>query len=163
MCETALGPSPKSVRLRDVEPLDLPALFEHQLDPDAIRMAVVNPRDAEAFEAHWANVLCDRSIIAKAILADEILVGHVSCFNMDGQDAVGYWIAKQHWGRGIASRALALLLEQVTIRPLHARVARHNHASIRVLERCGFMITGYQTSRADDRFPECEEALLTLL
>ena len=81
---------------------------------------------------------------------------------MDGQNAVGYWIAEHYWGRGIASRALALLLEEVTIRPLTAPVAKHNHASIRVLERCGFMITGYQTL-CDDRFPECEEAVLTLL
>ncbi len=154
--------APKEVRLRAVEVDDLPALFQHQLDPDAIRMAVVNPRDADAFNAHWAKILSDPGIVARAILADDLLVGHVSCFRMDGQDSVGYWIAKAHWGRGIATRALALLLEEVTIRPLYARVARANVASLRVLERCGFVIIGYQQTPADDRYPACEEAILQL-
>jgi len=81
---------------------------------------------------------------------------------MDGQDAVGYWIARAHWGRGLATRALTLLLGEVAIRPLHARVARTNVASIRVLERCGFTISGYRMSPPDDHFPACEEALLIL-
>ena len=125
-------------------------------------MAVVNPRDLESFGAHWARILGDVSVVARAILADGALVGSISCFEMDGRRSVGYWIAREHWGRGIATRALALLLEEVGVRPLHARVARTNVASIRVLERCGFAITGYQHAPADDRFPACEEALLVL-
>lgn len=152
-----------SVRLRDVEPADVPTLFANECDPDAMEMAVVYPRYAEEFEAHWAKVIADPSVEAKAILVDGTLVGYVSCFTMDGQDAVGYWIAKPYWGRGVATRALALLLEQVAVRPLHARAARRNIGSIRVLERCGFVITGYQMSIDVDRFPACEEALLVLL
>ncbi len=150
------------VRLRDVVAADLPALFMQQLDPEANRMAVANPRDLESFNAHWAKVLADPSVVAKVILADEVLVGNISCFKMDGLSSVGYWIARDHWGRGIATRALAILLEQVSIRPLHSRAAKTNIASIRVLERCGFMISGYKVSPADDRFPECEEAILIL-
>lgn len=152
-----------SVRLRDVELADIPALFANECDPDAMEMAVAYPRYAEEFEAHWAKVRSDRSVVAKAILVDGTLVGYVSCFKLDGQDAVGYWIAKPYWGRGVATRALALLLELVTIRPLHARAARRNIGSIRVLQRCGFVITGYQTSIDVDRFPACEEAVLILL
>jgi RimJ/RimL family protein N-acetyltransferase len=42
-------------------------------------------------------------------------------------------------GRGIATEAISafLLLEQT--RPLYASVAKHNAASIRVLQKCGFM------------------------
>lgn len=126
-------------------------------------MAAVNPRDAAAFNAHWAKILGDRSIVAKAILADGVLVGCISCFRMDGQDAVGYWIAKEHWGRGIATTAIALLLGQVTVRPLHARAARHNVASIRALEKNGFTVTGSQVSPASERFHECEEVTLMLM
>lgn len=156
------APALTSIRLRDIQPADLPALYQHQLDPDANRMAVANPRNPEAFNAHWTKILGDPSIVAKAIIAHDQVVGSISCFKMDGQDAIGYWIAKEHWGKGIATRALMLLLEQVATRPLHARVARGNAASIRVLERCGFAITGYRTAPADDRFPACEEAILTL-
>jgi RimJ/RimL family protein N-acetyltransferase len=150
------------VQLRDVEAADLPTLFQQQLDPDANRMAVANPRDLAAFNAHWAKILGDPSIVAKAILVDEILVGQISCFKLEGLDSVGYWIGKKYWGRGIATRALALLLELVPVRPLHARAARQNIASISVLERCGFKVMGYQISPASDRFPECEEAMLLL-
>ncbi len=153
---------PPRISLRDVSPADLPALFEQQLDPDANRMAVVNPRDSASFYAHWAAIFAQPSIIAKAILAGDHLVGSISCFKLEGQDLVGYWIAKEHWGKGFATQALILLLEQVHIRPLHARAARANIASIRVLERCGFTITGHHYAPATDRFPACEEALLIL-
>jgi RimJ/RimL family protein N-acetyltransferase len=150
------------VQLRDVEPDDLPTLFQHQLDPEANRMAVANARDEPAFNAHWAKILGDPTLTAKAILVDGCVVGVINCFKLDGQDAVGYWIAREHWGRGIATRSLGLLLEQVATRPLNARVARSNLASLRVLEHCGFTVTGYQLTPASDRFPECEEALLIL-
>jgi RimJ/RimL family protein N-acetyltransferase len=43
---------------------------------------------------------------------------------------------------GIATRALAAYLEVERVRPLYARVAQHNVASIRVLEKCGFVVCG---------------------
>ena len=150
------------VQLRDVEPEDLPTLFRYQSDLEANRMAVANARDERAFNEHWAKILGDPTVVAKAILADGCVVGDINCFRLDGQDAVGYWIAREHWGRGIATRALGLLLEEVAARPLHARVARTNVASLRVLEHCGFVVTGYQLTPASDRFPECEEACLVL-
>jgi RimJ/RimL family protein N-acetyltransferase len=158
------APSPHSphVQLRDVEPDDLPMLFQHQLDPEANRMAVANARDEGAFNAHWAQILGDPTVVKKAILVDGCVVGDINCFKLDGLDAVGYWIAREYWGRGIATRALRLLLEEIATRPLHARVARSNIASLRVLEHCGFIVTGYQLMPASDRFPECEEAVLAL-
>jgi RimJ/RimL family protein N-acetyltransferase len=162
MPDCEISSFPENVHLRDVRAGDLPALFQYQLDPAANRMAAVNPRDEEEFHAHWMKLLGDRDIIAKAILVDDQVVGHISCFPRDGKDMIGYWIAKEHWGKGVARRGLALLLEQIQIRPLHAHVARNNVASIRVLERCGFAIVGYQKSPATDRFLECEEAVLML-
>lgn len=150
------------IRLRKIQIADLPMLYQFQSDPDASRMAVVNPRSAAGFNAHWAMVLDDSSVVARVIIADELLVGHISCFELDGQRTVGYWIAREHWGRGAASRALALLLDEVMSRPLHARAARSNAASIRVLEKCGFVVTGYQHSPASERYPECEEAIMLL-
>lgn len=155
-------PARAHVLLRAVEPGDLPALFEQQLDPDGARMAVVHPRDRSAFDAHWTKIVADPRITARAILADGALAGQISCFRADEQDCVGYWIAKEHWGRGVATRALALLLDEVTTRPLHARAARTNAASIRVLLKNGFVLTGLRSAPANDRFPACEEALFLL-
>ncbi|MFM9995776.1 MAG: GNAT family N-acetyltransferase [Phycisphaerales bacterium] len=154
------------IRLRPVVAADLPTLFEFQSDPESCRLAAVNPRDRAAFEATWAAILADRSgAIARAILEGDTLVGSIGCFKLDGHDAVGYWIARQHpggWGRGIATRALGLLLEEVKVRPLHARAAAHNAASIRVLERNGFVVTEYRDSPGTDRYHACVEAVMVL-
>jgi RimJ/RimL family protein N-acetyltransferase len=150
------------VRLRPVRPGDLPRLYELQLDPESNRMAVTNPRAREAFDAHWAKVLGDPAVTARAVLLGEALVGSISCFPADGHDHVGYWIDRAYWGRGIASRALHLLLAEVTARPLTATVATGNGASLRVLGKCGFVVERVRHSPATDRYPACEEAVLVL-
>jgi RimJ/RimL family protein N-acetyltransferase len=150
------------VRLRNVERDDLPRMNSMQLDPESNRLAVQIPRSAEAFEAHWADALRDPSVTAKAILLGEEMVGYVCCFGRDGRANVGYWVSREHWGKGIASRALELLLLEVATRPLYAHVATSNGASLRVLQKCGFVVERVQVSPATDRFPECEEAVLVL-
>lgn len=150
------------VRLRPVTPDDLPALYEFQCDPESVRMAVVEPRDPDDYRTHWAKVLADPKVSAQAILADGVLVGQISLFQSDGLDSVGYWLGRQFWGRGTASKALALLLELVPTRPLHARAASANAASLRVLQKNGFRITGRRISEAKPRYPVCEEAILIL-
>ncbi len=134
------------VVLRDVEEGDLPVLFEHQADPVAAEMAAFPARDREAFMTHWGRILAARGSeggpIAKAIVVNRQVVGNIGCWEQLAERLVGYWIGREFWGRGVATRALELLLEEVTLRPLHARVARYNSASIRVLEKCGFSQCG---------------------
>jgi RimJ/RimL family protein N-acetyltransferase len=148
--------------LRNVEREDLPRIYDFQLDPESNRVAVTTPRSAEAFAAHWEKIFSDPNVTTKAILVGGVLAGCISCFKMDGVDAVGYWLGREFWGKGIASRALELLLMEVSIRPLHARVATSNCASLRVLQKCGFVVERVQISPANDRYPECEEAFLIL-
>jgi RimJ/RimL family protein N-acetyltransferase len=133
-----------------------------QIDPESNRLAVTNPRSAKAFEAHWANLLRDPSVTARAILLGEEMVGYVSCFQRDGRANVGYWVSREHWGKGNACRALELLLLEVPTRPLYAHVATSNGASLRVLRKCGFVVERVRVSPASDRYPECEEAVLVL-
>jgi RimJ/RimL family protein N-acetyltransferase len=148
--------------LRPVQPGDLPRMYNLQLDPESNRMAVTIPRTREAFDSHWAKALDDPRNIVRVILVGEELVGTISCFPMDGQDHVGYWIDRAYWGIGIASHALHLLLREVTKRPLVAAAATSNGASLRVLQKCGFVVERVRLSPASDRFPECEEAILVL-
>jgi len=150
------------IRLRDMEPGDLPRLYEFNLDPDANRLAGTIPRSADAFREHWDKVLAAPNIVVKAISVEGVLAGHITCFNLDGADAVGYWVGKEFWGKGVASRALELLLEEVSRRPLYARVATSNRASLRVLQKRGFTIQSTRVSPADDRILECEETVLVL-
>jgi RimJ/RimL family protein N-acetyltransferase len=150
------------VWLRPVQPGDLPRIYDLQLDPESNRMAVMIPRTLEVFDAHWVKALDDPGITARAVLVGEALVGYISCFPMDGQDHVGYWIDRAYWGMGIASRALHLLLREVAKRPLVATAATSNGASLRVLQKCGFVIEQVRLSPASERYPECEEAVLVL-
>jgi RimJ/RimL family protein N-acetyltransferase len=79
---------------------------------------------------------------------------------MEGETEVTYWIDRSAWGAGVASRALVLLLELVTVRPIHARAASDNVASLRVLSRAGFAVVGTERSYANARGSDIEETLL---
>lgn len=57
---------------------------------------------------------------------------------------------------------MELLLAEVDIRPLHAHTATSNGASLRVLQKCGFVVERVQMSPGSDRYPECEVAVLVL-
>jgi RimJ/RimL family protein N-acetyltransferase len=127
------------VRLRNIELNDLSIFYEHQLDADATRMAAFPSRDRAAFDAHWAtNILGNPATVTQTILVDGQVAGNIGSWPQDGVRLVGYWIGKEHWGKGVATRALAAFLRHVTERPLYAHVVRHNIGSIRVLEKCGF-------------------------
>ena len=129
------------VRLRSVEPNDLPVFYEQQLDPDATRMAAFPARDRASFDAHWEkNILGNPATIAQTILVDNEVAGYIVSWPQEGIRLVGYWIGKEYWGRGVATRALAAFVQLVTDRPLHAHVVKHNVGSIRVLEKCGFSV-----------------------
>ena len=128
-------------RLRDVQRDDLAIIFEQQLDADATRMAGFPSRDRTAFDAHWAsNILGNPMAVAQTVLLDGKVAGYIGSWQQDGIRLVGYWIGKEYWGKGVATEALARCLCIVTARPLHAHVAKHNLASIRVLEKCGFRL-----------------------
>jgi RimJ/RimL family protein N-acetyltransferase len=135
------------VRLRDVEPADLPVLFEHQRDPVSIEMAAVPGRERESFMTHWQAVLADETIRVQAVIADDRLAGNVVSFVRDGRREVGYWIGREFWGAGVASAALAAFLEVETERPLYAGVVPHNAGSLRVLAKCGFAVCGEEDGR----------------
>jgi RimJ/RimL family protein N-acetyltransferase len=152
----------QDVRLRDVTEGDLPVFFEHQIDPEAIRMAAFPPRDREAFTAHWTKILGDETVTKKTVLVGGLVAGNIVSFERSGGREVGYWLGREYWGKGIATRALSEFLRQVKTRPLHARAARQNLASIRVLEKCGFTPTGHDTTSPEARCEEVEEVILKL-
>ena len=130
------------IRLRDVITDDLPIFFEQQIDSDAVDMAAHPPRDRDAFQAHWTELLSKESVIKKTILLDGVVVGYIISFVYFGVREVGYWIGKAYWGQGITTRGLLEFLDQVPLRPLRASVAKHNRGSLRVLEKCGFRLVG---------------------
>lgn len=141
------------VALREVRDADLPILYEHQLDPEATSMAAFPSRDWEAFTAHYARILSDETVQTRTIVTEGLVVGSVVSWENDDKRLVGYWIGRDHWGKGIATRALEGFVKEVIDRPLHAQVAKTNIGSIRVLEKCGFEICAGET-RGDDEVIE---------
>jgi RimJ/RimL family protein N-acetyltransferase len=160
------GPT-SEVALRDVTEGDLPIFFEQQRDADANRMAAFtakDPADREAFMAKWAKILGDDSSTNRAILVGGRVAGNIGAFvaPWSGKLEVTYWIGREFWGKGIATQALAVLLSAVQARPLFARAARDNVASLRVLEKCGFTVSGYERGFANARNEDVEEVVLEL-
>ena len=146
LSDTEAGMSNK-VRLRNVEPNDLPIFYEQQLDPDATRMAAFPSRDREAFDTHWANnILGNPNAITQTIVVDDHVAGNIGSWIQEGHRLIGYWIGKEHWGKGVATHALAAFLTIVTERPIYAHVVKHNIGSIRVLEKCGFIVEREETA-----------------
>jgi len=106
--------------------------------------------------------MANDAVVTRTILADERVAGHVVCFVMDGKPHVGYWIGREFWGQGVATRALTLFLEVESRRPLHALAASDNTGSLRVLEKCGFTICGEDCGFANARGAVISEVLLRL-
>jgi RimJ/RimL family protein N-acetyltransferase len=153
------------VALRPVNDRDLDVLFEQRRDPEAVRMAAFTPRnpgDRAAFDAHMAEVRSSPDLVLRAVTCDGRLVGSVASFPAEGQTEVTYWIDRGVWGQGIATQALALLLDLVPVRPLHARAASDNVGSMRVLQKAGFKVVGTEVSFAAGRNGEIEESILRL-
>jgi RimJ/RimL family protein N-acetyltransferase len=147
--------------LRDVIASDLPILFEQQLDPEASAMAAFPSRDRQAFDAHWAKIMADETVILRTIEVNGQVTGHIVSWEMDGDREVGYWLGREFWGRGIATQALSEFLKFVQKRPLFAHVAKHNIGSRRVLEKCGFTVIG-EDKYVSKNGQEIEEFVLRL-
>jgi RimJ/RimL family protein N-acetyltransferase len=153
-----------SIELRNLSENDLPTFFEQQLDPVANRMAAFPPRDKEAFMTHWrTKVLANVDANKKSIIVDGHLAGYVTSWEQENNQWVGYWIGREYWGNGIATRALTEFLVHFKTRPLHAYVAKHNMASIRVLEKCGFLISEESTFFSKVHGREIIENLMVLI
>lgn len=153
------------IELREIEDADLPIFWTHLRDPEALRIAAFTRPyhyDREAFDAHWAKILADASILPRTVLEDGAVVGNLASFGAPDEREVTYWIGPEHWGRGIATAALRLLIELDGTLPMHAQTAADNLGSIRVLEKCGFRVDGHHRGFALARDAEIDVVALRL-
>lgn len=153
------------MRLRHVADADLEVLFAHQRDLEANEMAaftVPDPDDRQRFTARWSRLRADPGILVLAIEVDGEAIGHIASFDEDGAREVTYWIAREQWGRGFASAALAAFVQQEQTRPLRARVAADNVGSRRVLAKNGFVELARSIEFANARGRDVEEVTFEL-
>jgi RimJ/RimL family protein N-acetyltransferase len=160
-----LIPRVSAVVLREVTEADVLVFFDHQLDPEANRMAAftaADPTDRVAFLVRWARNLADDSVLTRTVVFDGRVVGHVARFTQFGEPEVTYWIDREYWGLGLATAALTQFLELDRTRPLYARAVVDNVGSLRVLAKCGFVAVGEDRGFAEGRGEEVEEFILRL-
>ena len=153
------------LRLRDVIEADLPVFFDHQQDPEAVFMAAFttqDPSDLEAFMTHWQRLLGSEDVITRSIILTGGVAGHIASWVDDDRREITYWVARDQWGKGVATAALRLFLREVETRPLYARVAKDNAGSIRVLEKCGFVVVDEDRGFANARGKPIDELVLRL-
>jgi RimJ/RimL family protein N-acetyltransferase len=153
------------IALRPVHDSDLPVFFRQMNDPESLRMAAFTPKDPadrDAFDAHWKRIRALPGVRNRTVLADGDVVGSAAVYGEPGDREVTYWIDRAYWGKGIATAVLRDLLAEEPERPLHARVAADNPASRRVLEKCGFVVSGHDRGFANARGEEIDELVLTL-
>jgi RimJ/RimL family protein N-acetyltransferase len=152
--------------LREVRDTDLDVLFSHWTDPEANRVAAfapADPSDREAFDERWRRIRESDDSTALVIEVDGKVVGSISSWTNEGEREVTYWIGREHWGRGIATRALAEFLADVErTRPIQASTADDNVGSQRVLEKCGFHRVGVRRAFATSRGEELDEVFFRL-
>ena len=143
---------------------DADALTAACQDPEIPRWTTVpSPYRREDAERWLGAVVPDAAREGTAVhllgFEDGRLVGSFSVMEIDrgrGYGEIGYWVAAEARGRGVATRATRLLHEWSTrelgLTMLEILPHRENVASRRVAEHCGYASTGElrRAPRADD-------------
>ncbi len=153
------------LKLRPTEIADLDTLFQFQTDKEAGYLAAFMPKDPlnkEAYIAKYANLLSDQVVNNQTILVSNIIVGSIAKFVIHGDTEITYWIDKNYWGNGIATKALQGFLVIEPSRPIFGRTAFDNFGSQKVLEKCGFVKIGKDKGFANARQEEIEEFIYKL-
>jgi len=158
-----------SLSLRPLHAGDADAVFEMMADPHSRHQAAfvhADPHDRAAFDAWWKRIVDDPRVRDRAIVrhteSGDELVGTIAAFDIEGDREVSFWVTTAMRGRGVATEALALLLDEEPERPLHARATADNVASRRVLESLGFRVVAAERSFAEGRGHEIDEVVYRL-
>jgi [ribosomal protein S5]-alanine N-acetyltransferase len=137
--------------LRPWSTADTRALVRHANNPgiaERMRDGFPSPYTREDAERFIAMAIGDHQHIFLAIEVDGEAVGGIGVHLLEDvyhrSAELGYWLSEEYWGKGIVSDAVRTLLpiafrEHDIIR-IQAGVFENNPASMKVLERCGFVL-----------------------
>ena len=141
--------------LRPKRPDDVDAITAACQDPEIPRWTFVpspyRRADAEAFLARSAEEeAAGKTVHLLAVdVEDDRLLGSFSLMELDlepGYGEIGYWVAAEARGRGVATRAVRLLAdwarEELELTKMDILPHKDNAHSRRVAEKAGFRDTG---------------------
>ncbi|MCG6120030.1 MAG: GNAT family N-acetyltransferase [Blastomonas sp.] len=106
--------------------------------------------DALAFATAAQDPLYPHFLLTLPGDAGQTLVGSCGLGDRDGEAELGYWIAREHWGKGFATEAARAVIANAWMLGHRKLVASHyidNPASGAVLRRLGFHPTGVTRPR----------------
>ena len=130
---------------------DAPALAKAIADETIVRNLANAPwpyglAEAEAFLSAPKDPVLPQLLLFARTAGDPVLVGSCALIRKpSGAVVLGYWIARDHWGRGYATEAGRQMIEiasTIGLPRLEASYFVDNPASGRVLEKLGFAPTG---------------------
>jgi RimJ/RimL family protein N-acetyltransferase len=155
------GLSDGSVRLRVIAEADLPAIVAACQDPEIPRWTRVPDSYGNSDARDWLDAqrqLRDAGAELHLVVVDardDELLGSIGLVAIDWKDrrgSIGYWIASEARGRGVATRAVRLLaawaFDELGLGRVEIKSHPDNAASHRVAERVGFTREGMLRSHA---------------
>ena len=143
------------LNIRPLQYEDVPALA--QLGTDEVFELV--PEIETPFDARgWVKrkleneepIICHVVCLRKTGMPIGIVQAQIGAGQASYEFSIGYWLGREYWGNGYATEALRAMLENLTeeetktkeLWPLFAHVHERNAPSVRVLEKCGFVLEG---------------------
>ena len=143
----------EGLHLRELREEDLPAWFARLSDPEAAALAgdpvATSMDDVVAGLAHHRRAFAEGTGLRWAIVPDEdgASVGSVGLVRIDCDRRtaeIGAAIGRDHWGRGIASRAGRTVLDYafstLGLEAIEAVALPENARTLRILERLRFAV-----------------------
>lgn len=146
---------------REHEPGDLDAFCDMEADPEVRRYVGGAPRSRPGAERKFRSTHLRRAKARLALRAtifkpDGRYIGYCGLFPnvgsrgpVAGEAALAFYLAREYWGRGLATEAGRAFIEfgfgQLHLARIVATVEVGNAASRRVLEKLGFALTGTET------------------
>lgn len=136
------------VRLRKIEPSDLPFLYQWENDASAwADGANHNPLSQQDLRAYIESTTGDiyRDGQLRLIIEDGLTIGCIDLFDFDPRNrrvALGMYIAPEHRGKGVGKEALRLLEDyafgHLNLRVLYAVIATNNIACTALYRNAGY-------------------------
>lgn len=131
---------------------DLAVALNNQHILDNLRDGIPFPYTISDAEDYIEKMISanENEIIARAILADDKVIGSISVNRRDNiyvrTAEIGYYIAEPYWGRGIVTEAVRQIchyaFENTDLVRIDAAPFAFNRGSCRVLEKAGFQYEG---------------------
>jgi RimJ/RimL family protein N-acetyltransferase len=148
------------VRLRWLAASDADALYAIFSDPEVMRYwsrpPMTGRHEAEQLLAEIGESFRSRALFQWGIAlgGDDLVIGTCTLLHVDVPNKhaeIGYALNRSYWGRGYGHEALCALIdyafETLGLHRLEADVDPRNLASVRALERLGFVREGYLRER----------------